>query len=539
MYRSAVLVALALCLPLPSLFAKSVAAFKRQGQGIHEIVALVIIGDRSVVQDLMIWEDLQADVLSAPVSKPDIETIGKTIHGWVTAQGYIFATVQHREKGLEDGHLAYTVRVGNPGEISVVGNKYYSADQVIKNVGLTSNSKFDFRSLHEDLFALNTEPSATVDTSIAPKDEVKLAVTDELLVHGSLTLSNTGSPFVGDWRLCSTLEHLNLTKHDDILTAEWLTNPENLDEVNAFTGRYYRPLGPKNNVTFHAGWSETGFNVLEFDIRGHGRFLGAHFNRVVYSSPRHTLDVSAGWTYKQSETQIGFANFNLDASVLRLSMPNVTIGFSDKVFDSLGGRTFASLGMLRNFAGHFGASGMDSIRRRSANADGNLTITKFRLARFQRLCKGVTLVGKIDSQYTNDWLDPVLQKRLGGADSVRGYSESEFSGDSGFNGTLELRSPLFSNFIPQLSRTEEKIGSDPDHWSVHRLQAIGFYDFGHIHRNYRFAGLGEDDSASSLGLGVRFRISPYSQLKCDYGVPLISTESSRDGRGHLSLSLQF
>jgi hemolysin activation/secretion protein len=198
------------------------------------------------------------------------------------------------------------------------------------------------------------------------------------------------------------------------------------------------------------------------------------------------------------------------------------------------------LSLLWNSANHFGASDEDDFRRQQANADGNINITKFRVARFQRLGKGLTLFGKIDSQYTNSTLVPALQKTLGGADSVRGYREREFGGDSGFTGTLELRSPLFNNFLPGLKLSEDALEADPDNIKTHRLQAIGFFDFGHVHRNDPVPGLNDDETASSVGLGLRFSLSRYSQMKFDYGFPLDETEDSdSSGRGHLSLSLQF
>jgi hemolysin activation/secretion protein len=540
---------LALCLPLHPLFAKSAPPFERQGQGIHEIVAIVIIGDRKVVHELPVWDRLEADVLSKSISDSDITTIGETLLAWLTADGYVFASVAHRQQGLADGYLAYVVHVGDVGQINVAGNKYYSADQIIKGVGLKSGGKFDYRSLHDDLFALNTKPSVTVDTTIDPKTEdgkntvdVNLEVTDRLPIHGALTLSNTGSQATGDWRLRTTLQHMNLSKADDVLTAEWLTDPNEGNAVNAFSGSYHRPFGAKNSLTLYGGWSESDINDVlpDLDIFGEGHLVGARINHIIFSDPEHTIDVSAGWTYQHLENATDLAKVAFDESELSLSMPSVTIGFSDKIFDDFDGRNFASLGFVWNSAGNWGSSGSDDFRRQMANADGNINITKFRVARFQRLGKGLTLFGKLDSQYSNSTLVPALQKTIGGADSVRGFREREFGGDSGFTATLELRSPLFSNFIPGLRVSQEELESDPDRCSAHRLQAVGFFDYGMVHRNDPVPGLNEDDDASGIGLGLRFSLSQFSQLKFDYGFPLDETDDSdADGRGHLSLSLQF
>jgi hemolysin activation/secretion protein len=51
----------------------------------------------------------------------------------------------------------------------------------------------------------------------------------------------------------------------------------------------------------------------------------------------------------------------------------------------------------------------------------------------------LSVYGILEGQWTNDPLIPNEQYLTGGADSVRGYRESEVSGDRGARATLEVR----------------------------------------------------------------------------------------------------
>ena len=101
-----------------------------------------------------------------------------------------------------------------------------------------------------------------------------------------------------------------------------------------------------------------------------------------------------------------------------------------------------------------------------------------------------------------------------------------------FTGSLELRTPLLSNFIPTLQRSEEYSVNNPEDWRVHRLQFIGFYDFGLSELSEPSEGEEKNESFSSVGTGLRLGLTKYSQFRLDYAFPLISTDESSGSRAH-------
>jgi hemolysin activation/secretion protein len=527
----------------------------KQGGNKYDISAVVVTGDRDPVYALATWQDYENDALYAPMSDADIESFRQRLLKDLQDDGYVFATVSVYKNSLRFGFLKFRVHVGKKGEVTVVGNRWYTARQILKATSWETGRRFNYRNLYSKLFDFNTKPDIQLDTKLQPKvDEfgnrivdVEINVEDSFPLHVALTLSNTGTKETGDWRLRGTLQHLNLTRRNDVLSLDWLTDPEDLGAVNALSTSYYYPWEDGRGLTLYAGYSQSELNDVapELDVFGKGWYYGAQFSKVLKETEEYTIDASAGWLYQYSERQNELANSSFQQDDLTLSMPSLTIGYSSKVFDKYGGRNYFSNTIQANFAGKFGASRRDKFTAQSALAEGDFLIDRFSFARFQKLFSGENEPGKwsamirLDGQLADDELIPAVKKGMGGANSVRGYEEREVSGDSGVTGSVELRTPLVDNFIPGLKRSKEYRERNPDDWMMHRLQLIAFYDFGKISNANPTPGESKNEAFSSLGAGVRLGLTKYSQIKFDYGFPLAKTEESSSGLGHLSLQVQW
>jgi hemolysin activation/secretion protein len=377
-----------------------------------------------------------------------------------------------------------------------------------------------------------------------------LEVEDSLPIHGALEISNTGTKTSdNDYRIRATLQHLNLTKHYDVLTADWITSWD-FDEVNAWAGGYYLPIGDLYSLSLFGGYSTSRMDDILplLDIHGKGHFFGGQITRTMRDTPKYRLQLSGGWVFQHSETEHELANMSLQQRDIDMSMPQFTVGYAAKNFDKFGGRNFLSNTLIANFAGQFGSSESDEFNAGStAYADGDFLINRVQIARLQRFFSGDdapgkwTLFMKADGQFTSDTLPPDMRKVAGGANTVRGYEESEVAGDQVIAGTLELRTPLFHNFIPGLKKSDEFLDANPNAWQRHRLQFIAFTDFAYVDINNPRAGEFSTEHLLSAGLGFRLGLTKYSQARVDYGYPFedASDDTPSSGRFHLSLQLQF
>ncbi|MBT5612316.1 MAG: hypothetical protein HOJ57_40640, partial [Lentisphaerae bacterium] len=462
----------------------------RRGQGTHDVVAVVVIGDREQVHALDHWADYESSILSGKLSDEDLETVRGHILAGLQEKGYVLAKVDLNRQALSAGFLAYEVDAGDVGTVSVAGNKAYTTRQIADAMKVESGQKFNYQDLYSNLFALNVKPDVEVDVTLNPgKDaggkrvvDVDLQVRDRTPVHGALMLSNTGSKTTSDWRTRATLQHLNLTKSGDVLSGEWLTDPNELEAVNALALSYTRPLRSGSTLSLFGGWSESDLDdvLTDLDVYGQGHFAGIRFGRTLKSTERYTLEGALGWIYQDVETGLDLANVAFDKKSVRLSMPTFELLYSETQSDRFGGRNYLANTVWLNDGEDWGSSDADTFERHLANADANVFINRTRLARFQRVPRSNwTVFAKLDGQYSSDVLIPALQKTVGGADSVRGYREREVGGDSGVTGTLELRTPLLENVLPGLVRDPAVLAESPDPRAGHRLQLVTFFDFGY------------------------------------------------------------
>ena len=116
------------------------------------------------------------------------------------------------------------------------------------------------------------------------------------------------------------------------------------------------------------------------------------------------------------------------------------------------------------------------------------------------------------AQVADSRLLPVEQFAVGGYQTVRGVAEREYSADCGWQGSIELLTPLISP-VDRLS-----------------FRFLGFLDYAGL-ENRR----GPSSSVSGTGVGIRMRITDHADLRLDQGWRLDDSEN----RTHFGLSLDF
>ena len=107
-----------------------------------------------------------------------------------------------------------------------------------------------------------------------------------------------------------------------------------------------------------------------------------------------------------------------------------------------------------------------------------------------------------------------------------------YTGDLGYVATLELRTPS----IPVLPLLGVSAPSD-------QLQFLAFFDYGRASPYRRAPGEADNQTAASVGVGLRYSVGPYLSLRVDHGVqlrgdtPLASRD--RDQRTHIGVIIGY
>ena len=540
---------------------------------LYNINMLVVVGDRREVYNLPNWDHYENEALYHPMSEADIESFRQRILKDLQDQGYIFATVSVYRPSLVQGFLKLRVHVGELGQVTVRGNRFRSAEQILRQMEWNTGQEFDYSTLFNRLYTLNANPSMQVQSQLRPRQEADgrrvidadITVEERWPLSGALTISNDGSMETSEWRARLALQWYNPLKLDDTLGIEWFTSPREISDVNAFNASYVVPFQERYQLSLFGGYSKTDLeNVLpQLDLIGKGYFTGASVHRNLWDSATASLDMAVGWMFMSTENRVLLGAFDdngepTDTQQERykvdMSIPRISMSFANKDWDDLGGRNYITNTMMFHFAGSFGASGSGDFKNINRNSNGSFFINRFQYARFQKLwgqpddTGSLSLFTRFDAQLASASLPTSMQKALGGQDTVRGYFEREVAGDQGVNFTAELRTPLLANFIRGLQRDEEFLRSNPDWWGVHRLQAVAFFDAGVVSYRDRLTdtdggnlpGQLKSVSMYSIGAGLRMTFTRYSQLRLDYGYPLKTTpDRPKNGRLHFGGQLQF
>jgi len=217
--------------------------------------------------------------------------------------------------------------------------------------------------------------------------------------------------------------------------------------------------------------------VRGLDIQGRGSSYGLQLERELYADGRIRATVALGWRVARTRNRLRLFSQALELGSTTVSMPYLTLGYSEGGLDGWNGCNFATLTFTGGRSGVWGASGEKAFRAEGRGADGTFWQTRMAAARLQRLFAGEECPGRwslllrLQGLYTNDAAPNATREYLGGYESVRGYQEAEVSGDSLFAGTLELRVPLMEH------RPEER---SFDWLPRGRLVGIFFTDFGWV-----------------------------------------------------------
>jgi hemolysin activation/secretion protein len=179
-----------------------------------------------------------------------------------------------------------------------------------------------------------------------------------------------------------------------------------------------------------------------------------------------------------------------------------------------------------------GNDGSDAVYCASRNngigecASASYALARWGFSHSRSLAHDWQLRLALNGQYTRDMLVTGEQFGIGGADSVRGFTEREIIDDKGYRGTVELYTP--------------DAGAQTGVSGAH-LRGVVFEDWGAVRRINPGPGERGGEYISSAGLGLRYARGHSTSFRLDYAVVLNDggLQRSWDARGHFSFAYVF
>ncbi|MFA7316487.1 MAG: POTRA domain-containing protein [Sulfuricella sp.] len=457
----------------------------------------------------------------------DVEQARGALEKTYHAAGYLTVLVDIPEQDVANGMVRLKVTEATVSRLRVVGSRYYSLGKIREAApSLSEGGVPYFPAVQKELAALNTAPDRRVTPVLrAGKSpgtvEVDLKVDDKPPLHGSIELNNRYSPNTTRTRLAAMLRYDNLWQRQHSLTLNAQVAPENIKDSNVLSASYLMPLTPETMLAAYAVRSRSDVATTgSMNVIGNGDIYGL---RAIFSLPSrqnlfHSLTLGADYkSFGETLVLQGADSINTPITyVPMMALYSATLPGKKGVTQYNMGITFALRGLFGNNEADF--------ENKRYKAHANFFVLKGDVQRTQNLPRGWSLFGRMDMQIASQALISNEQFAAGGAESVRGYLESERMGDNAVRGSLELRA---ANLLSG--------GEGP----VNQLFPLAFVEGAELRLRDPLPGQTQRFSLASAGLGLRFKMLNGLMFDIDLARPLKDGAYTMAGDNHVHARLAY
>jgi hemolysin activation/secretion protein len=379
----------------------------------------------------------------------DVEGARKALEDAYEKAGYQTVFVDIPEQRVNAGVVYLHVLEGKVGQVHVTGSRYFDEDQIRATVPqLSSGNVPDFTRMQQEMAELNKSSDRQVAPVLTPGRtpgtvDVNLSVKDALPLHGDIEDDNHASPFTKPDRLNASLHYDNLWQQQHSLAVNYQLAPQKPSETNVLYATYLWRFAQSDDVlSIYGIRSNSNIAVVgSSTILGNSKILGARY--IVPIGSGETDDARYFHSFTFGIDRKDFAQTNISAQFSDITvLPQIdyvplSLTYSSVLVRNSRTEQF-SLGVVTAPRSLFGNTDAKFESRRVFGT-ASYYVWKWDASLEQTISRRWTFYTRFTGQWTFDPLIPNEQFVTGGADSVRGYRESEISGDRGANGTLEAR----------------------------------------------------------------------------------------------------
>ena len=386
-------------------------------------------------------------VVGHPLSLDRLKATAARIQGAYRDAGYggVIAYVPPQESG--DGTVVIKVLEGKVAQVSISGNAHYTTGNIRAGlVHLHEGTTPLVRAIDRDIQLTNDNPRKHVNVVLAagerPGDiDARVNVTDAPPVQYLVGFNNTGTRMTGRNRLSVGIEHANLFGSDQVGTLQYQTSPDYPGRVRIYSGGYRIPLyAHAASLDAFAAYSSVSNGTTAtvagpLSFTGRGTILGLHGNLHLDRRGEYDQSVTLGLEHRsyRDDCSIGeFGAAGCGAAAVAVTTEPLSLSYTGQKSGPALSYGF-NAGLTMNIAGSTAATfeaSRPGAKRRYAMA---------RLSGFveKPLAGQVVVLARVEMQYSPDRLVAAERFGIGGAGSVRGYSERELNGDNGILVRLE------------------------------------------------------------------------------------------------------
>lgn len=475
------------------LWAQGVAAAAAQTAPRFDVWEYAVEGNSLLERQLV--ERLVYRHLGPGKSIDDVEQARQALEQAYRDAGYPTVFVDIPEQDVRQGVVRLQVTEGRIERLRVTGSRYYSLGKIRAAVpSLAAGSVPKLSQVQAELEQLNR---ASPDRAVAPvlragqtpgTVEVELKVKDALPLHGTLEVNGRNTADTSRSRLLASLRYDNLWQRLHSVSLQYQTAPEEPDEVRVWALTYVMPfLDGSQRLAFYAVKSASDVSTLsDLSVIGDGEIYGVRAVLPFAGTGNFFHSMTLGVDYKDFNESVVLQG--ADSLATPISYMPFTLRYDVMRRGQASGTRFG-IGATLSLRGL--GNKQQEFEDKRFLARSNFMHLNASLEHTHALPKGFQLLGRLDLQLADSPLISNEQFSAGGADSVRGYYESQALGDDGLSGSLELQSP-------NLIRAAWK-------WPA-QLTALAFLDGAKLRVREALPEQTDSYVLSSAGAGLRFAL---------------------------------
>jgi len=445
----------------------------------------------------------------------DVEKARQALSALYTAKGYSTVFAQVPRQKVTDGVIVIEVVERHIGRLRVTGAHYFAPDTIRSQApSLAPGSVPNMADIKRDLLALNQWPDRTVTPvlkagSTADTVDVELQVQDKPPLHASLEVNDRQSYHTTRTRLQGSVSYDNLWQRGDAVSASFEVAPVRVKDSNVFTAAYQYRL-PGSDQTLTLSYLHSGSHVATLgtsSVVGRGYDVGLRYAIPLNETANFSDNFSAGIDFKRFAqiTPGEVAETNTPITYVPLSLAYQAIWTTKTTTTIVSPSITTGLAALSNNEKQF------SIGRNGAYPD--FLYLRLDASHSRPLIFGTDLYVHVEGQEAMEPLVSNEQFGIGGADTIRGYLESEVLGDYGVYDQIEWRSPKL---------TLPKFGID-------QYRVFTFYDTGEVWTRDPLAAERATTGLASAGIGLRAQLLTYLSAELDGAQVLVSGPYTKAG----------
>ncbi len=379
----------------------------------------------------------------------DVDAARKALEDAYQKAGYQTVFVEIPEQKVTSGVVLLRVLEGTVGQTQVSGSRYFELGEIRAGVPELAPGKVpDFPEMQRELAQVNKNSDRQLAPILTPGRtpgtvDVNLSVKDALPLHGDIEDDNHATPFTTADRANFALRYDNLWQAQHSLAVNYQISPQKLSEANVVYASYLWRFAHSDQVlSAYAIRSNSNISVVgSSTILGQSKIAGARWILPAGSGVSDNMSFFHAFTLGIDRKD--FAQTNISAQSADLTvLPQITyfpLSFNYSFTGVRSTRTSQlSLGFVTAPRDVFGNTDA-KFQSRRALGNASWYAWKWDVSIDQALTSRWSVFGRTTGQWTFDALIPNEQFITGGADSVRGYRESEVTGDRGAQATLEVR----------------------------------------------------------------------------------------------------